>query len=637
MNFFKRLFRGSANKSVLNEAAGDTNPPTRSIPEGNDRIVVYDAFGREASISRTQWAESVLPGAINRAWSQPDELYQIIVTSLRDGLRKKVIEASKHLFATDTNRSRATCLWSIVLMDEGRTDEAERILRKFCSQNPDDGYILANLAKVHSLRGQAKQAEQMLWHSLEVDPNQSHAVGWYWSIHHERGGNREGYEALKRIALLPGSWRAQLWLAKEALRSNQLSEAMRLYRESLARAGKPIPADLLTQISGDMGNSGHSAQMLDLVAPLFVPNVHGLDVGNNLMKAMVDLRQFDRASAILESLFQQRRSDWQRTLQFWETEIAKCRIATSPPLTEESVQTTMICIFGPIWLPESSPARSMVRLTDANNAPVVCFLGSSAETATNAGHPIQQLSDSAGRMSRALPLFLAEQSALHLRVRSRTLIPFMVPPHHGFVLAGTPWDAEYVTHLARDGTEPADYLVLTHLTVVGESWNARARIIRTIDSNCVSDWTQPIALDDPKPALDHMVSQVHSELQRHAGAIPVPSGSQYQVPQGIYFGEYLLRLEQLLAVRCGSMENVSRSFLIGTRSIIDGVLNLCLECPSLLVPRLILLEVLSCLNRVDRDLVCEYRDRINLLQKEKPLLLADGEIVRNAIANVLLS
>src|SRR2546422_10217541 len=63
---------------------------------------------------------------------------------------------------------------------------------------------------------------------------------------------------------LPGSWRAQLWLARSALQSRQLDQALALYRESLSRAGKPAPANLLQQMSGDLGNAGHLPELLQL-------------------------------------------------------------------------------------------------------------------------------------------------------------------------------------------------------------------------------------------------------------------------------------------------------------------------------------------------------------------------------------
>ena len=105
-----------------------------------------------------------------------------------------------------------------------------------------------------------------------------------------------------RVAALPGSWRARIWLAHAALKSRNLESALAFYRESLSRAPQPAPGDLLMQLSGDLGNAGHLPEILQLVGPHFVPAIHGLPVGNNLIKAHVDLGQSDAARRIVNQL-----------------------------------------------------------------------------------------------------------------------------------------------------------------------------------------------------------------------------------------------------------------------------------------------------------------------------------------------
>src|SRR5205823_4962720 len=63
--------------------------------------------------------------------------------------------------------------------------------------------------------------------------------------------------------------------------------------------------------------------------------------------------------------------------------------------------------------------------------------------------------------------------------------------------------------------------------------------------------------------------------------------SLYLMPDTAYLSDYLLRLEQLLAVRCAGMEGVSGRFLHGEREIIDGNLQLCLTFPSNIATRIL--------------------------------------------------
>jgi hypothetical protein len=48
----------------------------------------------------------------------------------------------------------------------------------------------------------------------------------------------------RKVATIFGSWRARLWLAREALRKKNVQSAERLCTEAISM-GEPIPADLL--------------------------------------------------------------------------------------------------------------------------------------------------------------------------------------------------------------------------------------------------------------------------------------------------------------------------------------------------------------------------------------------------------
>lgn len=232
-------------------------------------IRVFDSYGREFFIAKDEWRKNVLPGSIQSNWNKPDELYGVILGALNDGFRADVVDAAQQLYKIDTVPVRGACVWGIVLMEEGRLDEAEKIFRSFITQHGEEGSILTNLAKIYAKRRDDVQSEQILWHALEVDPNQENGFSWYEAIHRERSGEEAGLDAMRRVADLPGSWRAQLWLARAALKSEDLESALSSYRESLSLAPSPAPGDLLMQISGDLGNAGHLPEILQLVEPHF--------------------------------------------------------------------------------------------------------------------------------------------------------------------------------------------------------------------------------------------------------------------------------------------------------------------------------------------------------------------------------
>lgn len=100
---------------------------------------------------------------------------------------------------------------------------------------------------------------------------------------------------------------------------------------------------------------------------------------------------------------------------------------------------------------------------------------------------------------------------------------------------------------------------------------------------------------------------------------PRRSPSLYGVPSGPDFISYLVRLEQLLAVRCSALENVPVNFLSGERDILDGSLHLCLAHPKCVSLRILLLQTCLSMKRIRPDIAQEYLGKLEMLQREHPL------------------
>jgi tetratricopeptide (TPR) repeat protein len=594
-------------------------------------IRVFDEYGREMFITKQQWREDVLPGSLKDAWNQPDKLYAVIFSALNDGFRSDVIDAAKHLYKIDPDRSRGVCVWGIVLMEEGRLEKAKKIFDHHIAQHGEDGIVLTNIAKVYAKQNDNTKAEEILWHALELDPNQENGMGWYEALHRDRGGESSSQQALLRVAGLPGSWRAQIWLARAALRERQLDRALAYYRESLSRVTKPVPADVLMQISGDLGNAGHVPELLAIVEPLFDPAFHGLQVGNNLIKAHFDLGQFEAARCILDQLYGFKRPDWRETLSYWDTELAKTKAELSPPLEEGSMQMTMLRIEGPVWLRPDSPATELFsgKLRDS---PRVSLLGSSAEIASNSQRSRQQLSDTAGRVSRALPLFLAEQLEFSSASRTCTLFPWVASHSGSFIVSRVRWSDDDAANYARQGEEPSDYVVIIHLKTQLDPWVAEICLVRTIDVKRLGEFSVNFSPDKPETAVltlaNRLLVSIASDIETHSPT------RLYDFPTGAEFCFYLLRLEQLLATRCAAMDGVT-GFLSGEREIIDGNIQLSVASPNCIPARVLLAQTLLAMKRVRPDILPEFRDKLALLQKEKPLQEPAHTIVQRTIDQAL--
>jgi len=215
----------AATQSTASSSAPVSSP--NADPRAAPRLIrVFDEFGRELFITKEQWRTSVLPGTLKSNWNSPDQLYGIIVGALKDGFFADIVDAAEHLYRIDPVPARGACMYGIALMKNNRLDEAESVLLSHVQKHGEEGYVLTNLAKVCSARNDSQKAEATLWHALEVDPNQDNGFGWYAAIYRERSGEQAGLEALSRVAALPGSWRAQLWLARAALDAHNLEKAL---------------------------------------------------------------------------------------------------------------------------------------------------------------------------------------------------------------------------------------------------------------------------------------------------------------------------------------------------------------------------------------------------------------------------
>jgi hypothetical protein len=178
------------------------------------------------------------------------------------------------------------------------------------------------------------------------------------------------------------------------------------------------------QMGGDLGKHGYLRELLELRESRFVPQLHGLQVGNNLIKAHLDLGEIEPARKTLDQLYALKRPDYRQHLSFWNTEIAKAGIERTTVSDQPPLNVAIATIDGPVWLKPSSPDTELFPLK-LQDAPVISFLGFSAEVPKKSQHVQLQIADAPGRMSRTLPLFVAEQVWFKTNARVLTLAPLV--------------------------------------------------------------------------------------------------------------------------------------------------------------------------------------------------------------------
>ena len=162
-------------------------------------------------------------------------------------------------------------------------------------------------------------------------------------------------------------------------------------------------------------------------------------------------------------------------------------------------------------------------------------------------------------------------------------------------------------------------------------------MIRSIDGKCLGTTTASFVSDKAQGGIAVFAEQLLDLLAEYAGIERQSAPAVYQVPGGKWFDSYLLRLEQLLAVRCGGIEGVRPGFLHGERGLLDGNLQLCLEFPQNVVVRILLAQTLVAMKRGRPEVPAEFKEKITLLQKEKPLTEPAHSVVQRIFNEVLVA
>lgn len=584
--------------------------PPRSEPP--PMIDLIDGNGRPVRMLREEWRTTVLPGMFRDRWSDADALADLVAMSLRDGFAADVVEPARRLVQIDRTPRRGATLLAVAMIENGRLDEAERLVQETRSRDGDDSALLANLARISALRGRTDESESFLWRSLELDPNYEPSFGGWLEAARTKGADESA--SLRRIAALPASWRAQIWLARAALASGDPPAAMTLYREALSRVD-PVPPDALMQISGDLGNAGRLREALDLCEPRFDPGLHGIMAGNNLIKMHVELGDAPGARRLLDLLFAQKRIDWRETLTYWDVAVHKLEVNYGPVAGGKPLEIGFLDIAAPIWAPEGTPLVG-VTPRKPDDAPRIAFVAGSATGPSAGTAVVAQPTDELGRFTRGLPLLLASEVQIRTAVRATSLIPWIRTG--GFVLSGAPWPFETVgPHAGGVG-----HLVFLHVDAKAIPWKAELRLVRVFDENEIARCSAAVDPADAGLAIEALADGCLESLRVAGLAEFVLPPGRFALPETAWIPGYLAAMEQALAVR-GARAVTERPFLQAERSILDHQLDLCLSNPVNVPARFLLLATLRWEGERRPDIAAEYRERVERLQRDHPLPGAD--------------
>ncbi|MBC8144097.1 MAG: hypothetical protein H7X80_00850, partial [bacterium] len=202
--------------------------------DASTAIELFDADGNRFLMSREEYERKVLPENFQQHWNDADALYQLIIGTLRDGFIDACVAPAARLSDIHPDRETACVIQSIVHVKTGAFESAISCLEDFIRTNGETGVLVCNLAQAYAAMGDHERARTTLWNAITLDPNLDTAINWWAAIARETEGDAGFINAMKAIALLPGSWRADIWIARDLLTKKKIDSAALIYRRVLS-------------------------------------------------------------------------------------------------------------------------------------------------------------------------------------------------------------------------------------------------------------------------------------------------------------------------------------------------------------------------------------------------------------------
>lgn len=592
---FKRIMERLSGKKAEDAGPMESSAP----PPDQELITVYDSYGRELRITRADWREKMFLPNVRLNWNDPDKLYSLILNGINDGMVAEVKDASARLLSIDPMPERSGTIRAIVLLKLGRLDDAEAVLRETMQKVGETGTLLTNLAKVEAERGEHDKAEATLWRALESDPNLDNGLMWFAAMQRDRGGDEAYIGALQRVAALPGSWRAPLWLARQHLQNGEVDAARATYERVLAKG--VLDGESLMMVSGDLGNHDQVPLMVELIAPVLDLEKHDPRAGLNLLQAYVQLGRVDEGEALLSKLYALNIPPFKQHLDGFSAQLQQLRAdgATPTPIDPQALDIVSVPFGRPIWTYGLRDPQWLFA-PKSEHAKKVLFL-SLGKKVTQAETAQQEREDDIGRLSRALPLYFAE--SLHFWTGHEGVAVMPVVRGGGPVLfQATDEHAATIEAFKTRG----DFIVFGSIDDTDGRWRVECRVW----SVAQNDWIAHEQFDVPAADLGQGVLALEQRLlAAFGGASAAPNDAWYVRPSAEAMHPYLTGLGQSLMLSLASNELIPSESLWGERNMLEWWLRVALQWESWVVPRMAYLAALSNAASYGSGLLEEFRTR----------------------------
>jgi hypothetical protein len=319
--------------------------------------------------------------------------------------------------------------------------------------------------------------------------------------------------------------------ARGKLEARDLPGAMAIYEEVLAAAGDR--ADVLVTISGDLGSSGHLLPIIELVAPRYDARRHGPATGLNLLQAYLALRQAGAAQHVLDLLFELNRPELEERLYGFSNAIADLMAAPSAPretLSDEAAaegpKVALVSISKPIWFYGLEPMAAELLPAKEGRLRRVAFAQLALPGAyRDVDAAMRQPEDELGRLSRGIPLWLAEAFYFSPHYAPIAAVGLLDDPVHGksYVVFNTEWSTANLQQLVDSATDGLDYIFTGALQHHAGDFELLMRVFEVKKFRERKTFT---ARWNPATA-DAALAQLHQEISQFMEWSPEKGGLPY--------------------------------------------------------------------------------------------------------------
>jgi hypothetical protein len=248
--------------------------------------------------------------------------------------------------------------------------------------------------------------------------------------------------------------------AFEQLELRNLEGAQTIYTEILASPAGSRP-DVLVRISGDLGATGHVAAIPELIAPLYDAERHGPATGINLLQAYLALRNPQAAQHVLDLLFALQKPELEERLWGFSNAIGELMESDRHgPAAAEATSVNLVTISKPIWtygiedLPDLLPPPNP-------KAKTVAFAQLTLPDHDNTDELSQQPEEALGRLTRGLPLWLAD--SLYFSPQYTTLGVAGVIGQQHYMAFPAAWTTDNIRQLIETSGSSIDYVMTGEL------------------------------------------------------------------------------------------------------------------------------------------------------------------------------